>query len=93
MRTEKRAQIAIILACTSPHFQSHQLSGFEVEDLNSSKKEIVHARRICFYQGKLDDEQVNPELLKYAEHSETIYQNVSALTDIQKGENGLENFS
>ncbi len=45
---------------------------FEVEDLNSSKKEIVHARRICFYQGKLDGEQVNPELLKYAEHSETI---------------------
>ncbi len=27
---------------------------------------------------------------KYAEHSETIYQNFSAVTDIQKGENGLE---
>ncbi len=53
MRTEKRAQIAIILACTSPHFQSHQLSGFWSWGSNSSKKEIVHARRICFLPGKV----------------------------------------
>ena len=46
---------------------------YEVEDLLKKKRETVHARRLILYRAGLEDAEVEPILLRYAEHSETIY--------------------
>lgn len=62
----------------------------EVEDLIHRKRETVHARRLVFYRAGLEDKEVDPILLRYAEHSETTYQDAKQLCDIRKGAAGIE---
>lgn len=62
---------------------------FEVEDLIEKKLETVHARRLMWYRADREDSEISPELLEYATHSETIYQDAEKLLDIRR-EDGLE---
>ena len=44
----------------------------------------MHARRICLYRAGLVGEEVNPGLLKAAEHTEAAYQDAHKLVGIRK---------
>ena len=56
---------------------------FEVENILSGKKEVVHARRLILYRADMDGKEVLPALLKAAEHSEISYQIVERLNGIR----------
>ena len=55
---------------------------FEVEDLVQHKRETVHCRRPVRYRCGLDGQEVDPILPRFAEHSETTYQDASEVKDI-----------
>lgn len=63
---------------------------FKVEDLPQGKKETVHCRRLVRYRCGLDGKDVDPILLRFAEQSETTYQDASALKDIREEKEGLQ---
>lgn len=44
---------------------------FEIEDLVRGKRELAHFRRMLLYRADMDGKEVDPTLLKYAEHSVT----------------------
>lgn len=46
---------------------------YEVQDLPQAKRGTVHARRLILYRAGLDGHEVDPILMRYAEHSETTY--------------------
>ena len=50
---------------------------YEVENLSDGAKEIVHATRILLYRAELDNSEVDPNLIAHAEHSDTLYQDVT----------------
>ena len=47
---------------------------YEVQNLITRKREVVHARRMHLYRPDMDGRNVSPALLKLAEHSEACYQ-------------------
>ena len=44
----------------------------------------MHARRICLYRAGMDGKEVDPGLLKAAEHTEAAYQDAHELVGIRK---------
>lgn len=50
----------------------------------------MHCRRLIRYRCGLEGKDVDPILLRFAEHSETTYQDASALTDIREEKEGLQ---
>ena len=63
---------------------------YEVENLDTGKKNTVHARRMILYRAALDGRKVEDALLSYAKHNEGIYYEIDSLKDIREGENGFE---
>lgn len=63
---------------------------FEVEILVDQKKETVHARRLMWYRSDRDGQELSPSLVAYAEHTETVYQDVKRLMGIRKMDGLLE---
>jgi len=64
---------------------------FEVEDLlNTHKRDVVHSRRLILYRSDMDGKEVDPNLLRAAEHTETVYQDAQALRAIRLKDGRLE---
>ena len=55
---------------------------YEVENILTGKREVVHARRLNHYRADMDGTQLSPSLLKIAQHTEARYQTAEALRDI-----------
>ena len=64
-------------------------SVYEVENLLSGKREIVHSRRLMLYRAYMDGKPVDEALLRAAEHSETTYQKALALCGITEARDGI----
>ena len=56
---------------------------FEVEDLITGKKEVVHARRLQLYRSDMEGKPVDPELTKHIQHLEAIYQDALKFVGIR----------
>lgn len=56
----------------------------EVENIITGKREVVHSRRLRLYRADMEREEVNPALLKAAEHSEWDYQIAEKFHDIRE---------
>ena len=63
---------------------------FEVEDIITRKKEIVHARRLLLYRCDMDGSEVDPELLKTVKHLEESYQDASKVCGIRVNNENVE---
>ena len=61
-----------------------------MENIITKETETVHARRLLLYRADLDGKVPDDELLKYAEHSETTYQDVAVLRDLRETARGFE---
>ena len=57
---------------------------FEVENLADGRCETVHARRLILYRADFDGVEVDPQLMRAAEHSEAVYQDAHHLCDIRE---------
>ena len=47
---------------------------YKVEDLVRKNREVFHARSLVLYISDIGGEEVDPALLRYAEHAEAAYQ-------------------
>ncbi len=63
---------------------------FEVEDLLSGKRELVHAQRLRLYRSDMEGKEVAPGLLRAAEHTEATYQTARKLCGIRKNKGEVE---
>lgn len=63
---------------------------YEVQNLITDKREIVHARRLHLYRADMDGKEVLPTLLKVAEHSERSYQIADCIRDIREVDGQLQ---
>lgn len=63
---------------------------FETEDLLTKKIEIVHGRRMVLYRTKLENQPVDPTLLKYIEHGDAQYVIIADIRDIRESQEGIE---
>ena len=63
---------------------------YEVQNLITDKKEVVHARRLLLYRGDMDGKEVSTELIQAAEHSELSYQMVQCLQGIRDVDGELQ---
>ena len=57
---------------------------YEVEHLQQSHRETVHARRLILYRSNMDGKPVEENLLKAAAHTEAVYQDVHELRGIRR---------
>lgn len=65
-------------------------SAFEVKDLLKGSKEVVHADRLTLYRAQMYNTIIDSALLRYAQNSETSYQDTKELTGIRQGNMGIE---
>ena len=63
---------------------------YEVENTCTGAIEVAHARRLRLYRADIDGKEIRPELLLAPEHTESIYQDANALTDIRETTGDLE---
>ena len=63
---------------------------YEVENICTGAIEVAHARRLRLYRADMDGKEIRPELLRAAEHTESMYQDANALTDIRETTGDLE---
>jgi len=46
---------------------------YEIEDLLTLKREVVHSKRLLLYRADMDGEEISPDLLKAIEHTDANY--------------------
>ena len=63
---------------------------YEVENICTGAIEMAHIRRLRLYRADMDGKEIRPELLRAAEHTESMYQDANALTDIRETTGDLE---
>ena len=63
---------------------------YEVENICTGAIEVAHARRLRLYGADMDGKEIRPELLRAAEHTESMYQDENSLTDIRDTTGDLE---
>ena len=63
---------------------------YEVEDLLTYNKEVVHARRLLLYRPDMDGVEASNELLAAAVHTEASYQSVESIKDIRCQNNTIQ---
>lgn len=63
---------------------------FEVENLVTKKREVVHARRLKLYRADMDEVEIDDELISHAEFSETQFEAIKEPKDIRKEDNRIE---
>lgn len=62
---------------------------YEVANLVSGSREIVHAARLLHYRPDLEGTEVSQHLLRHAEHSEAKYEEREKFLDLDEGEHGI----
>ena len=48
---------------------------YEIQNFFSERLETIHAQRLLLWRADMDRKEISPELLKAAEHFESLYQN------------------
>lgn len=63
---------------------------FEVENMITKKREVVHARRLMLYRADMDGEKINDDLISHAEFSETQFETIKELRDLRNQHDSFE---